>query len=408
MIDRNARAIVTASTLMILALFCILGSRLRSANFYYPVTAQIKVYTDMSGKPLDGGYVYFGSPNQNPQSAPIQMYWDTGGTIRADQPFRTTNGYITRQGTPANVYAAGDFSSTVRDSAGRLVYTLPTSTDLQLALSIAGSSSAAAIPIADTGNYYSTDNVEAALQQLGPLLTQIATALAGSTPTGARIGYTGLTAPAGWVLADGLTIGNVASGATERANADTSNLYTLLWNSYANAQLAIQDSTGTATTRGASASNDFAANKRLSLPDYRGRTEVGLDNLGGTAANRITSGGSGIAGTTMGAAGGTETVTLTSTQIPSHTHTATVTDPGHTHTFTGIAHSHSLNFTIAAGSATASGSGIGGNGTTGSTTAGGTNSSNTTGISVANANTGGGGPHSVTQPTIMATMIIKL
>ena len=58
----------------------------------------------------------------------------------------------------------------------------------------------------------------------------------------------------------------------------------------------------------------------FNVPDLRGRTIVGLDNMGGSAANRITSGGSGIAGTTLGAVGGTETHTLSTAQLASHTH----------------------------------------------------------------------------------------
>jgi microcystin-dependent protein len=59
----------------------------------------------------------------------------------------------------------------------------------------------------------------------------------------------------------------------------------------------------------------------FNLPDLRGRVAAGKDNMGGSAANRLTSGGSGIVGTTLGAAGGAETHTLTTAQIPSHSHT---------------------------------------------------------------------------------------
>jgi microcystin-dependent protein len=64
-------------------------------------------------------------------------------------------------------------------------------------------------------------------------------------------------------------------------------------------------------------------------PDIRGRGLFALDNLGGTAANRITSGVSGIAGATLGAAGGDE-------RIGTHGHTSVahnhgITDPGHAH-----------------------------------------------------------------------------
>src|SRR3972149_2730731 len=44
------------------------------------------------------------------------------------------------------------------------------------------------------------------------------------------------TADGGWVLMDDKTIGNAASGGTGRANADTVDLFTLLWNNTADAQ----------------------------------------------------------------------------------------------------------------------------------------------------------------------------
>lgn len=78
------------------------------------------------------------------------------------------------------------------------------------------------------------------------------------------------SAPTGYLKANGNTIGSASSGATARANADTSALFTVLWDNLTNAVLPIQDSSGAASTRGASAAADFAANKRLPLPDMRG------------------------------------------------------------------------------------------------------------------------------------------
>jgi hypothetical protein len=144
-------------------------------------------------------------------------------------------------------------------------------------------------------------------------------------PVGVVMDYFGVTAPAGWVLLSGRTIGNAASGATERANADTSALFTLLWDSIANAELPIQDSTGAPSSRGASAADDFAANKRLPVPDARGRLIAGKDDMGGTAASRLTSTG-GVVGATLGAAGGAQTHTLVAAEMPAHTHTHTAPD----------------------------------------------------------------------------------
>lgn len=66
-------------------------------------------------------------------------------------------------------------------------------------------------------------------------------------------------------------------------------------------------------------------------PDRRGRVAVARDNIGGTAANRVTSAGSGINGVGLGASGGAENVTLDATMIPSHTHPVTEPNSGQGH-----------------------------------------------------------------------------
>ena len=76
----------------------------------------------------------------------------------------------------------------------------------------------------------------------------------------------------------------------------------------------------------------------FNLPDLRGRLPAGVDNMGGTAANRLTSGGSGIAGTTLGASGGEETHTLATAEMPSHTHAVSG------NTGAGTAHHHTFGF----------------------------------------------------------------
>jgi microcystin-dependent protein len=152
------------------------------------------------------------------------------------------------------------------------------------------------------------------------LLANVATGIVNSIlPTGILVPWVTLTAPTGWVHASGRTIGSPTSGATERANSDTANLFALLWASFSNTELPIQDSAGSPSTRGASASNDYAANKRLPLPDTRGRAIFGLDGIG-PVAGRVTTAGSGIDGETIGAAGGAQTVTLEAGNVPAHTH----------------------------------------------------------------------------------------
>jgi len=174
-------------------------------------------------------------------------------------------------------------------------------------------------------------------------------------PTGTIVAYSGSTPPPGWIMLSGNTIGNASSNA-ERANEDTKALYILLWNSMSKERLSIEDSEGVPTKRGTSAVSDFDANKRLHIPDSRGRTLVAPDNLGGTPADRLTSNSEITSkanrltipkkhqsmferekpvmpvspiSVVLGDVGGNETPILTVDNIPSHSHD--VHDPGHNH-----------------------------------------------------------------------------
>jgi hypothetical protein len=79
------------------------------------------IFTDKSGSPLDNGYLYFGEVNKNPETNPIQVYYDSAFTQPAAQPLRTSNGYVMRNGSPALIYANSAFSVTVRNKKQELV-----------------------------------------------------------------------------------------------------------------------------------------------------------------------------------------------------------------------------------------------------------------------------------------------
>lgn len=91
------------------------------ANFPY------QFFVDSSGGPLDAGYVYLGQVGKDPRTNPVTAYWDAAGTIPAAQPLRTSNGFITRAGTPANIFVGGTYSMLVQDKRGAQVYSVPDS-----------------------------------------------------------------------------------------------------------------------------------------------------------------------------------------------------------------------------------------------------------------------------------------
>ena len=136
------------------------------------------------------------------------------------------------------------------------------------------------------------------------------------------------TAPTGTVTPNGGTIGSASSGATTRANADTSDLFSLLWSVTNNTDYPIQDSAGVVTTRGASAAADFAANKRFPLPNIQD-------------------------GDALIAAVSSSVLTRSVGANLSHTHTVTVDSSG--------AHTHSMLVNVTTGSGSGGGGAFIGN-----------------------------------------------
>lgn len=162
--------------------------------------------------------------------------------------------------------------------------------------------------------------------------------LTGTTiPTAFMIpGYTDAVVQ-GWVRANGRSIGDTGSGASEMANSAAMALFLHLWNA--------DESLEVAGGRGVSAEADWSARKRINLPDLRGRTIAGRDNMGNGASGRLTN-PTFPGADTVGSAAGAQTVTLTVAQMPEHTHSGKTDEQGvhrheaetdnkgeHTHTF---------------------------------------------------------------------------
>jgi microcystin-dependent protein len=202
----------------------------------------------------------------------------------------------------------------------------------------------------------------------------------------------------GFVRANGKTIGNSSSGATELADTTQAQaLYLHLWNKDPN--LVVLGG------RGASAAADFIAPKQLTLPDWRGRAIAALDDMGNTAAGRLTATYLGTGATTLGAAGGAQSVTLVTGNLPAHQHSAFVkiNDPTHFHLFPQTFGGTGTGTTPAAAA-------FSGNTPTAPASTGITANVGSAGGLADNqtAATGSGTAFSQVQPTMLATVYLKL
>ena len=116
-------------------------------------------------------------------------------------------------------------------------------------------------------------------------------------PSGSITGYGGTSAPSGWLLCDGSAISRTTYASLFSAIGTT---------------FGVGDGSST-----------------FNIPDARGRVIAGQDDMGGSAASRLTTAGSGVDGATLGAAGGAQNVTLTAAEsgLPSHSHSTSFYGP---------------------------------------------------------------------------------
>jgi microcystin-dependent protein len=139
----------------------------------------------------------------------------------------------------------------------------------------------------------------------------------------------------------------------------------------------------------------------FNIPDLRGRAVFGLDNMGGSAAGRITVAGGNFDGTGLGAAGGGQNQTLTASQLPAHTHgySGTTGTESATHT-----HADGSGITAPAGAGAVVSAGSGGSTSTASESNTHTHSfSGTT-----DNGTGGGASHPIMPPAMTLPYILRV
>jgi microcystin-dependent protein len=138
------------------------------------------------------------------------------------------------------------------------------------------------------------------------------------------------SAAPGWVFLAGQTVGSSSSVALLKG-ADYLDLFELAKSWAPN-----------------SGSEDWAAGDIVTLPDMRGRTVVGADNLGGVPAGVVANDQADVIGGVFGA----ESAALSSEQLPTHNHTMSAKGT-HNHEVGNDRHSHQMRTSAYDGSATA-------------------------------------------------------
>lgn len=83
----------------------------------------IPYWNDARGLLLDGGSIYVGVANDDPETNPITVYSDVALTVPVTQPINTVGGFATNEtGIPILLFVAEtNFSMTTRDNTGALV-----------------------------------------------------------------------------------------------------------------------------------------------------------------------------------------------------------------------------------------------------------------------------------------------
>jgi len=353
---------------------------------------------DMDGEPLSGGLLYFfAAGSTTPQNA----FQDSGLTIAFPNPIvldasgRVPMFYLASTAGEGN--PSGQIKIRLADESGVTVV----AADQLLIIGPAGGSGGGGAGV-DPATIMATGDIKARYGT-GPL--------------------------DGFCRCNGLTIGKTGSGATERAADLCQALFEYLWQ-FQNAAL-------DGSTFGASANADWLAGKKLILPDLRGRVIAGMDDMGATAANRLTAAGLGVVATVLANVGASQTTTLTTTQLPAHTHaqqgtfTSGLENALHAHaqqgTFTSSGQSldHTHAYTAPLSSAGASGGGLVST-TTGASTGGSSNDhthsvtifggtgsesafhAHDVTISGLTTSAGSGAAFSNIPPTMVLTMYIKM
>lgn len=90
------------------------------------VNNPVPIFLDARGQLLDGGRIYVGVTDGDPETDPIAVFWDEDLTQPAPQPIRTLGGRIVNGTQPASIFVAqDDYSMRILDVNGAQLDYIP-------------------------------------------------------------------------------------------------------------------------------------------------------------------------------------------------------------------------------------------------------------------------------------------
>ena len=279
----------------------------------------MQTFLDNSGKPLNGGKVYF----YVPATSTLKTTWQD-----ADQAVANSNPVILDSAGRAVIFGDGEYRQVLRDRNNNLIWDKLTNS--------AGAGGGGSVATGD-GDLVGTIKPWAGLIAPNQYLfaygqeivratyPELYTAIVLQTTSFCTIGSPTLTG-----LADTtqIPIGAPVEAACLLPGA------TVLSKTSSTITLSSNAAVTTSVTASIFPWGNGNGTNTFNLPDLRGRIIAGRDNMGGTAASRLTTTYFANA-EAIGATGGSQSHSLTVAELPAApplSTTVSLTDPGHTHT----------------------------------------------------------------------------
>lgn len=283
----------------------------------------IQQFFDSNGNPISSGTVGFFQPGT---TNPKTTWQDPAQTTPYGNPIT-----LNAAGEPNNaagIWGTGSYRQIVQDANGNIIWDALTSTSAATSPGTAGDGLPLGFIMSYAGSVapagYDFAYGQAYVRATFPLLLAAITIVQSGSCINGSANVTGLSDTSQMGVGQAIESGCFPSNTTVNAIISPTSIQ---------ASTTATGVTGTYSFQVFPFGNGNGSTT-FNLPDLRGYVPAGRDNMGGTAAARLTASSKVGGWDYTGAAGGVDALTLSTSQLPAHTHDVVINDPGHQHVFT--------------------------------------------------------------------------